>query len=329
MINLKKIIVLMIVIAGLMLPVITKNVFWAVFLGRIMGSVFLTTAAWALLEIAKQPAFGISALAGISVYANALLVKYAGVDPWLGIVLGLVIATIFGMLLSVPSMKIGGIMNQGILNIFFIFAFIALIAAFSKYTGGAAGMALGILPPKNIFSQIPYKYMVIMILSVIGVSAIYWIIRTRIGKIISLTAKNEKLASTLGINVTKYKRLAYLLFVPFVALAGFCSSYTTGFTSSSYWSVELSFMTILAFWIGGSGTIMGPIVGAAIISSIPTLFNLAMEWRIVICGILALIIRMFLPEGVVGLFSKLFALAHGKIKGQDVPVNSKARKQRG
>jgi branched-chain amino acid transport system permease protein len=269
-----------------------------------MGSILFTTAAWALLEVAGQPVFGISALAGLGVYAFALTAQNGNINPWLAIIIGIIVATFVGMLLSIPSMKIGGIMNQGILNIFFVFAFSAFIAAFSSFTGGTAGVALEILPPTDIFKQLPYKYMIIMIITVIGVGAIYCILKTRVGKIIALTAKNERLASTLGIDITKYKRLAYLIFIPFIALAGFCSSYTTGFTSPSYWSVELSFITILSFWIGGSGSILGPIVGAALISSIPTLFNVAMEWRIVICGVLALVIRMFLPEGLVGLFSR-------------------------
>jgi branched-chain amino acid transport system permease protein len=304
MINTKKVIIFVIILLGLLLPVITHNLFWSVFLGRVMGSILFTTAAWALLEVAGQPVFGISALAGLGVYAFALTAQNGNINPWLAIIIGIIVATFVGMLLSIPSMKIGGIMNQGILNIFFVFAFSAFIAAFSSFTGGTAGVALEILPPTDIFKQLPYKYMIIMIITVIGVGAIYCILKTRVGKIIALTAKNERLASTLGIDITKYKRLAYLIFIPFIALAGFCSSYTTGFTSPSYWSVELSFITILSFWIGGSGSILGPIVGAALISSIPTLFNVAMEWRIVFCGVLALVIRMFLPEGLVGLFSR-------------------------
>jgi branched-chain amino acid transport system permease protein len=146
-----------------------------------------------------------------------------------------------------------------------------------------------------------------------------------VGKIIALTAKNERLASTLGIDITKYKRLAYLLFVPFIGLAGFCISYTSGFTSPAYWSVDLSFITILSFWIGGSRTIFGPIVGAALITSIPTLFNVAMEWRVVACGVLALLIRIYLPEGIVGVFSRkskaLGEVIHGKFITKSDSIN--------
>lgn len=303
MISTKRIIIFAIILVGLLLPVITQNLFWSVFLGRVMGSILLTTAAWALLEVAGQPVFGVSALAGVGVYAYALSAQTGSINPWFAIILGVLLATAAGMLLSIPSMKIGGIMNQGILNIFFVFAFYACMAAFSRFTGGTAGVALATLPPDDIFKQLPYKYLIILIFTLIGVGAIYWILRTRVGKIIALTAKNERLASTLGIDVTKYKRLAYLIFVPFLGLAGFCGGYSTGFTSPSYWSVELSFITILSFWIGGSKSIWGPIVGAALIASIPTLLNVAMEWRIVICGVLALLIRMYMPEGIVGLFS--------------------------
>lgn len=304
MISTKRIILFAVILVGLLLPVITHNLFWSVFLGRVMGSILLTTAAWALLEVAGQPVFGASALAGVGVYAYALSAQTGSVNPWLAIIFGILLATAAGMLLSIPSMKIGGIMNQGILNIFFVFAFYAFMAAFSRLTGGTAGVALATLPPDGIFKQLPYKYLIILIFTLIGVGAIYWILRTRVGKIIALTAKNERLASTLGINITKYKRLAYLVFVPFLGLAGFCSGYSTGFTSPSYWSVDLSFITILSFWIGGPRSIWGPIVGAALITSIPTLFNVAMEWRIVVCGVLALLIRMYLPEGIVGFFSR-------------------------
>lgn len=294
-----KVILIGIILAALLYPVITQNMFWSVFLGRVLGSILLTTAAWALLEVAGQPAFGVSALAGIGVYAYSLTAQ-SGINPWVAILIGIACATLAGVILSIPSMKIGGVMNQGVLNIFFVFAFFALLAAFSTTTGGTAGIGLKPLPPDNIFREIPYKYLMILIFTVIGVGSIYGILSTRFGKIIALTAKNERLASTLGIDVTKYKRLAYLIFVPFLGLAGFSISYGTGFTSPAYWSVDLSFITILAFWIGGSRTIWGPIVGAALITSIPTLFSVAMEWRIVASGVLALLIRMYLPEGIVG-----------------------------
>lgn len=303
MISKKKIIIFVIILVGLLLPVITNNLFWSVFLGRVMSSILLTTAAWALLQVAGQPAFGVSALAGVGVYAYALSAQTGSVNPWLAILFGIFLATLVGMLLSIPSMKIGGIMNQGILNIFFIFAFYAFIAAFPSSTGGAMGIALETLPPADIFAQVPYKYLIILVFTLIGVGAIYWILRTRLGRVIALTGQNERLASSLGINITKYKRLAYLIFTPFLGLAGFCTGYSAGFTSPSYWSVDLSFITILSFWIGGAKSIWGPIVGAALITSIPTLLNVAMEWRIVVCGVLALLIRVYLPEGIVGFLS--------------------------
>lgn len=299
----------MLLIAGiciaLLIPVLTFDVFWSVFLSRVMGNVLLTVAAWALLEVAGQPVFGISALAGVGVYGYAMIAQSGMVSPWLALVLGVLIATGVGMLLSIPSMKIGGVMNQGILNIFFVFAFFAFVAAFSKYTGGTAGITMPVLPPEDFFREIPYKYLVIVLITVGCLFAIYRILKSRTGNIISLTAQNERLAETLEIKTTKYKRMAYLLFIPFVAIAGFCISYATGFSSPSTWSVEMAFITILSFWIGGSKSIAGPIIGSALITSIPTLFNVAMEWRIVICGILALVIRMFMPEGIVGLLEKL------------------------
>lgn len=296
----KKIAIFVIILVGLLLPVVTNNLFWSIFLGRVLSSILLTTAAWALLEVAGHPAFGVSALAGVGVYAYALSAQFEFINPWLAIFIGILCATVAGIILSVPSMEIGGIMNQGILNIFFVFAFYAVIAAFSRFTGGTAGIALKPLPPENIFKQLPYRYLIILTFTVIGVGIIHRILKSRLGKIISLTAKNECLASTLGIDIKKYKRLAYLIFVPFLGLAGFCIGYCTGFTSPAYWSVDLSFIIILSYWIGGSRSIFGPIVGAILITSIPTLFNVAMEWRIVACGILALLIRMYLPGGIVG-----------------------------
>jgi branched-chain amino acid transport system permease protein len=296
--------------------------FWSVFLGQLMGYILITTAAWALIQVAGQPAFSIAALAGIGVYGFALLAKMGTISPWVALILGVIIATGVGMLLSIPSMKIGGIMNQGILNIFFIFAFAGLVNALSKYTGGSAGIPLSTLPPSDFFSQVQNKYLIIMILSIIGVLAIYAILKTRVGKIISLTAKNEPLAGSLGINITKYKRLAYLLFVPFIALAGFCISYTTGFTSPSTWTTDLSFLVILSFWIGGAKSLWGPIIGAVLINSIPTAFNLALEWRIVFCGVLALLIRMYLPQGITGVFQNIIAKREARLSEQNAQSNT-------
>jgi branched-chain amino acid transport system permease protein len=306
----------------LIYPVVTGNAFMSVFLAQMMGKILLTVAAWALLEVGGQPVFSISALAGIGVYGYALLTTHADINPWLALLLGVLLATIVGLGISVPSIKVGGIMNQGILNIFFIFAFSALITAFSKFTGGDAGINVVKLTPVAFFSSIPNKYLIIMVLTVLGVGGIAAILRSRTGTTIALVAKNENLASTLGINAKKYKRLAYLLFVPFIALAGFCISFTTGFTTPVTWSTDLAFMAILAYWIGGSRSIYGPIIGSAIITSIPTLFNMAVEWRIVICGVLALLIRMYMHEGILGLLEKITA----KVKGVKIADRLKVKK---
>ena len=308
-----KYIVILIIFVLLLIPVIINNFFLAFFLGKVLSSILLTTAAWALLQIAGQPVFGLSALAGICSYGYALSTKYGQVNPWLAIIIGVVCATIAGLILSLPSMKIGGFMNQGIFNIFFIFAFISVIAAFSKFTGGTAGTTLVPLPPKLLFKQLPYKYLIVLVLTAVGITLIYLILNSRLGKIIALTAKNEYLISSLGINIVKVKRLAYLVFIPLIGLAGFCDAYIVGSTSPFIWSTDLAFTVILAFWIGGTNSILGPIIGAAILTSIPTLFNMAMEYRLVISGILALIIRIYLPGGIMSLFEKLSKRRQSKV----------------
>jgi branched-chain amino acid transport system permease protein len=290
-----------VIIVGLVVPIILGNPFWSLSLARIVGTVAFTVAVWALLEVGGQPAFGVSAFAGIAVYTYALTTKFGHVSPWLAIVLGLAAATVAGSLLALPSMRIGGIMTQGILNIFFISAFASIIAGAVKWTGGTAGVSLKAITPESFFAQLPYKYMLVLIFSLITILGVGILLQTRFGKILALAGKNERLASSLGIDVKKYKRLAYVVFVPLIALGGLSTALSAGVTGPVSWSVELAFTTILAFWIGGSRTIWGPIVGAALVASIPTLLNAALEWRIVAIGVVALLIRMYAPQGIVGL----------------------------
>jgi branched-chain amino acid transport system permease protein len=90
------------------------------------------------------------------------------------------------------------------------------------------------------------------------------------------------------------------LFTPFIGLGGILYSHFIGHISPETWNPDLSLLIIFATLIGGASNILGPIVGSIIATGIPISFDITMEFRFGIVGIVAILIFLFKPQGIVG-----------------------------
>ena len=99
-------------------------------------------------------------------------------------------------------------------------------------------------------------------------------------------------------NTQKYIILAYLIFTPLIGLGGILYSHFIGHIAPETWNPDLSLIIIFCTLIGGSSSILGPIVGAIIATGLPISFDITAEFRFGIVGIVAILIFVFKPEGV-------------------------------
>jgi branched-chain amino acid transport system permease protein len=260
--------------------------------------------AWNLVGgYAGQLSLGHVAFFGIGAYGLALF-NQLSLPLWLCVVLAAVVATLVAGLIGVIAFRLRGP--------YFTLATIAfgevlrLIATNLDVTGGAIGLTMPSLFHGRTFWR--QFYLASVGLTVIAFLVNYWVSRSRFGYYLLAIREDEDTASAVGINTARSKLWSLLLSAFLTALAG--ALYGSAFQfiiPDSVLTLEISVQIAIITMLGGAGTLLGPIVGAALLLSAQEVFkNQFRESHLLIYGILIVVVVLFLPEGVMGGVEKLF-----------------------
>ena len=113
----------------------------------------------------------------------------------------------------------------------------------------------------------------------------------------------------MGVNADHYRRLAWLLNALLASIAGSLYAQQAGFISPITFSLASNITLLVMLCVGGSGTILGPLVGATIMSSMPYVLITIQEYAYLVQGLILFAVLRFLPAGIVGTMAKRFAKA--------------------
>lgn len=265
-----------------------------------------TTGGWSL---AHMP------LMGAGAYATALMGIYFGWPFWLNLPLAGLAAALIGLVMSYPLVRTKGFA-------FFIASFAAGEAMrlcwmrFRVPFGGHQG--LGNIPaPETIpipglrtidFSDaIPY-YFLALVVTVLCLAVMYRLDKSRIGDTLKVIYSQDSLAKSVGINITGYKILAFVMGSFFAGIAGVLLAHRL-------WGIEpqqFSFVTTLYLlvWvvIGGAHTFAGPIIGVTVLTGLGELIRRFHEWVPMIYGFILIATLLFLPQGLESLPKRMSPL---------------------
>lgn len=126
------------------------------------------------------------------------------------------------------------------------------------------------------------------------------IVKSWIGRALDAIRLNEDLAQTLGIDIFRYKLLAFTIANLLASIAGTLFAFYTGYIEPSYLSTTQSLDIIAMVLIGGAGTIVGPVIGAFILTGLPHVIELSAEVRSILFGVILIVTILTLPRGVSG-----------------------------
>lgn len=254
--------------------------------------------AWNLVGgYAGQLSLGHVAFFGVGAYGLALFTQLS-IPIWISVLLAAVVATLFAALIGTISFRLRGP--------YFTLATIAfgevlrLTATNLDVTGGAIGLTV---PPlftgRTLWRQF---YLASLVLAVLAFLTNLWVSRSRFGYYLMAIREDEDTASAVGINNTRCKLQALLLSAFLTALAG--ALYGSAFqfiVPDSILTLEISVQIAIITMLGGAGTLLGPIVGAALLLTASEVFkNQFKESHLLIYGVLIVVVVLFLPEGIVG-----------------------------
>jgi branched-chain amino acid transport system permease protein len=260
-------------------------------------------------------ALGHAAYFGLGAYALALICQDwhipSGYIPFLFVPVAGLIAAIFAVPLGGMALRTRRHTFVVItIAIFFIFQLMAY--NLRTITNGSAGMSLPIPPADwNEYFLNDVFYYVTLVLTLLALALSWWVRNSKYGLSLLAIRDDEDRALGLGVKTGPYKLIAFVISAFFVGMAGAIYAYFLGsiyppFAFDALFDVAVALMAFL----GGLGTLSGPIIGALILE--PAQQYLALQygengWYLILYGLLFLLVILFLPEGIVLTLSKRWA----------------------
>lgn len=297
--------------ALVVVPVFVRGEYYLHVLVGILFFAYMASAWNIVSGYTGQLSLGHSALGGIGGYVSTLLFINAGLSPWLGMLAGGVCASAVGVLIGWPCFRL-----RGPYFTLTTIAFAEILRIWTENTEELWGIELrgaqGISVPYRgnglwllqFDGKVPYYYLIIaMLLLVMAVA--WWMERSRMGFYLKGIRADQDAAEALGINSTRYLLSAMALSSFLTALGGsFYAQYFRYINPERNMGLDLSIEIALMGIVGGQGTVLGPVLGAFLLTPAGELSRATLGGRLpglhlVIYGLVLVLAVLFLPKGLI------------------------------
>lgn len=294
------------VVAAVLFPLVFSNP--AVTTIAVFTLIYVTCAsAWNLFAgFSGYTALGNAAFYGTGAYTVANITTHAHMQGGWGVFALLPVAAVAGGLVAIP---IGWLALRTrkhtfvVITIAIFFIFQLLAYNLTGITNGSSGMSLPIPTGWGPVSFNDHFYYVGLVLAVAAVAASWQVRRSRFGLDLLAIRDDEERARGLGVSTERVKLAAFIITGALTAAAGGLYGYFVGsiyppFVFEALFDVTVALMSFL----GGRGTVAGPVLGALLLEPLQQYFTLRFSSNgtyLIAYGVLFLIIMQFLPQGIV------------------------------
>ena len=247
---------------------------------------------------------GHAAFFGAGGYAVGVLMLHTGVTSfWIGLPLGVLTATLIAVLCGFISLRVSGMY---FLLVTFALAQLLYSVAWnwlwvnSPGMQGIAGISLPDLGIPSFTWNTIYFYYLVLILFVICFYLVYRIMNSPFGYALRGIRESEIRMQCLGYNTWLYKFIIFVVTGAFAGVAGVLFAYFNRLISPFYLGVGTSFLPMCMVIIGGSGTLIGPVVGAMVIVFVEYFSSLVTpeRWPLILGGAFVVAI-MYARGGII------------------------------
>jgi branched-chain amino acid transport system permease protein len=243
---------------------------------------------------------GQQAYIGVGGYGLVYLASTVGVDPFLAVPVAAVVCA----LLAWPTSYLAFRLNGGYFAIgtWVIAEVVRLLVTQVDALGAGSGASLTGFAGIDPTYRIAYVYWMSLGIVVLVVGGVYLLMRSRLGLALTAIRDEPTAAGSLGIGVTRAKRVVYVVAAAGCGLAGaMIVANTLRVQPGSIFSVDYSAMMIFIVVIGGIGTIEGPVIGALVFYVLQDSLADLGNWYLVVVGVVAIAVTLLAPKGLWGL----------------------------
>lgn len=294
----------------------------------IMFFAFAATAWNIICGFIGQLSLGHAVYLGVGGYVSTLLLINTGMTPWVGMFAGAAIASIFGLVIGYPALRL-----QGPYFTLTTIAFAEILRIWIENNEKLIGLdikgSMGLVLPQYGYSFAAFEfesklayYYIILSFVIIGIGVTYLISRSKLGFYLTAIKSDPDAAESLGIPLTKYKTIAMLISTFMIAFAGtFYAQYFRYVGPTRVFGIDLSIQIALIGLVGGQGTVFGPLFGALLL--VPVSEFLAERFggslpglNLFIYGIIMILVVFFMPKGINDYIIKGLKRLGGKLAGK-------------
>jgi branched-chain amino acid transport system permease protein len=259
-----------------------------------------------LMGFTGQISVGHAAFFAVGAYTSAVLTVKYGFSPLLAMFVGMFLSGTLAWVIGRPVLALKEY-YLAMATLAFNEIIITLIVGFENITGGASG--LRDIPPFSIFglvlsNHVHYYYFVWAVVLIVIASSIL-IIRSPFGRTLVAIHSDEVAARTFGVDCAEYKTRVFVLANVFASIAGSLFAHYMGFIAPDDFGVATSVNILVMLFLGGIGTIYGPILGAIFLKLLPEATYLVQDYELLLNGVILIIVLIFMPKGIFGLFTTL------------------------
>lgn len=257
-----------------------------------------------LIGYAGQISLGHAGFAGIGAYACALAPVHLGLHPAFAALLGAALSAIIAFLVGRPILRLKGY-YLAVASLGFGILVSMVLSNEAQLTGGPDGMAVpelglrGVLKAIGIdLSNTEFWYALSGFVLVLGAWLALNLYHSPTGRALRALHGSEIAARTVGVDVAHYKLVAFVLSAVYASVSGSLlalqNKFITPDVAGFMHSIEMVTMTVL----GGAGSVLGAILGAAILTTLPQVLTIFQEYEQLMLGLVMMLVMIFMREGL-------------------------------
>ncbi|MCF8033182.1 MAG: branched-chain amino acid ABC transporter permease [Desulfarculaceae bacterium] len=297
----------LVILAALALPLVFNEAFYQHIMIAAVINIILAVSLGIIVGYIGELSLAHGAFYGIGAYTSALLMVKLGLPFVAAFPLSVVSAGFMGLIIGIPSLRLSG-HYFAIATLGFQGIVVLLIINLVDLTRGPMGLP-GIPSPgtleifgwtisfgdKLAFYYLAFAVMIVVLILVRN------LLRYKFGEAFIATREDSLLAASLGVHPRNCRMLAFVVSTALAGAAGSLYAHYTMFISPDSFTLGESIYLVTMVIVGGRGTIVGPVVGAVLLTALPEVLRFAGDLQFVIYGLMLMLVVIFLPKGIVGL----------------------------
>ena len=246
---------------------------------------------------------GYAAFYAVGAYTYGILNTRFGLSFWIALPLGAVLATLFGVLLGFPVLRLKGdylaIVTLGFAEICRI-----VLENWNDFSSGPSGISQIARPPLfgiklTVPQSVTYLYLITLVLVVITVFVVRRLENSRLGRAWEAMREDAVASEAMGVNLTIAKLSAFALGAFWAGLVGVLFAAKTTFINPASFTLMESVLVLCIIVLGGMGSTAGVIVGALIIVLLPEYLRAFSQYRMLLYGSILVLMMVFRPGGII------------------------------